>query len=278
MKLEIRYAKHPEDTKKCDTSELRKHYLIEKIFEEDEINLIYTHHDRMIIGGVMPINKDIVLSECKELHANYFLERREVGIINIGGTGEIIADGISYEMNTKDGIYIGKDTKSITFKSKNLEKPAKYYLVSSPAHVKYETVKITFADANPMKAGSLETSNARTINKYVDPTVCKSCQLLMGMTELEVGSVWNTMPCHTHDRRMESYFYFNMDKDTRVFHLLGEPSETRHIVMENEQATISPSWSIHSGVGTGSYTFIWAMAGENQDYSDMDLIKMENLK
>lgn len=278
MKLEVRYASHPEDTKKYTTEELRKHYLIEKTFEKDEALLVYSHHDRLISGGVMPVSKEVVIEECKEIASKYFLERREMGLINVGGKGSIEIDGTVYELETKDGMYIGKENKRLVFKSFDSNNPAKFYIVSAPAHKKYPTVKVEYSKANPFKAGSLETSNARTINKYVDPSVCQSCQLLMGMTELEVGSVWNTMPCHTHDRRMEAYFYFNMAEDTRVFHLLGKPEETRHLVMKNEQGTLSPSWSIHSGVGTGSYTFIWSMAGENQDYADMDLIKMEELR
>lgn len=278
MKIEIRYASHPDETKKYTTEELRKHYLIEKTFEEDEALLVYTHHDRMVTGGVMPVSKTVVIEECKPLNSKYFLERRELGVINVGGDGKIVIDGREYTMNTKDGLYVGRGAQKLEFISNSKENPAKFYLVSAPAHTTYETVRIDYKSANPMKAGDAKSSNARTINKYVDPSVCKSCQLLMGMTELEPGSVWNTMPCHTHDRRMETYFYFNMDKDTRVFHFLGEPSETRHLVMKNEQCTISPSWSIHSGVGTGSYTFIWSMAGENQDYADMDLIKMEDLR
>lgn len=278
MKIEVRYAVHPDDMKRYTTEEMRKHFLIEKVFIEDEINMVYSHHDRMITGGVMPVNEELVLGEVKEIASKYFLERREMGLINVGGKGSIIVDGVKYEMNNKDGIYIGKGNKEIKFISDDKNNPAKFYLVSAPAHKEYPIVKVDIATANPFKTGTMENSNARTIYKYIDPSVCSSCQLLMGMTILEPGCVWNTMPAHTHDRRMETYFYFNMEDSTRVFHYLGKPEETRHLVMSNEQATISPSWSIHSGSGTGSYTFIWTMAGENQDYSDMDLITMDQLK
>lgn len=278
MKIDVRYEVHPEDMKKYDTNELREKFLIENIFIEDEINLIYSHYDRMVSGGIYPVNKSLFISELKEFGTEYFLERREMGIINVGGKGQIIIDDTVYEMNKKDGIYIGKENKKIEFKSLDKDNPSKYYLISAPAHKKYPIIKIDITETTPLKLGSIETSNKRTIYKYIDPSVCQSCQLLMGMTELEDGSVWNTMPAHTHDRRMELYFYFDMEKDTRVFHFMGREDETRHIVMKNEQSTISPPWSIHCGVGTGSYTFIWSMAGENQNYSDMDLITMDKLK
>lgn len=278
MKIQVRYSNHPEDVKHYTTKELREHFLMEEVFQNDEVNMLYSHNDRMIIGGIKPVKETLVLGEVKEIASKYFLERRELGLINVGGKGKIVVDGVEYEMNEKDGIYIGKGKKELKFSSLDPSNPAKFYFNSAPAHKEFETVKVDIDKANPVKLGSLETSNARTIYKYVDPSVCNSCQLLMGMTILEPGSVWNTMPAHTHDRRMETYFYFNMAEDTRVFHYLGQPEETRHLVMKNEQATISPSWSIHAGSGTGSYTFIWCMAGENQDYGDMDLIKMNELK
>ena len=278
MKLDIRYANHPEDSKYYTTEELRGHYLMETVFIADEVNLIYSHVDRVIAGGIMPVKTEVKLEGCKELGSEFFLERRELGLINIGGSGKIVLDGVEYKMAPKDGLYVGMGVKEITFISDSAENPAKYYINSAPAHVAYPTVKIDIANANAVHLGDLENSNKRTIFQYVHPAVCKSCQLLMGMTVLDPNNMWNPMPTHTHERRMEVYFYFNMDENTRVFHLMGQPQETRHIVMANEQAVISPSWSIHSGVGTKNYTFIWGMAGENQTFTDMDHIAMDQLR
>ena len=276
--MEIRYANHPEDSKKYNTGELRDHYLVEKVFEANEVKLTYSHVDRIIFGGAMPVDKELTLEAGKEMGVEYFLERREMGIINIGGEGTVTLDGIEYELNSKDGLYIGMGTKEIKFATKNAENPAKFYINSVPAHHSYETVKININEANPVKLGDNATLNKRTIYQYVHPNVCKSCQLLMGLTMLEPSNAWNTMPCHTHERRMEVYFYFDMVEDTRVFHLMGEVDETRHLVVKNEEAIISPSWSIHSGVGTSNYTFIWGMCGENQTFNDMDAVSMANLK
>ncbi|MGL4538693.1 MAG: 5-dehydro-4-deoxy-D-glucuronate isomerase [Cetobacterium sp.] len=278
MRLDTRYANHPEDSKHYTTEELRKHYLMETVFVADEVNLMYSHVDRVIAGGVMPVETEVKLEGCKELGSEFFLERRELGLINIGGSGKVVLDGVEYKMASKDGLYVGMGVKEITFISDSAENPAKYYVNSAPAHVAYPTVKIDIANANAVHLGDLENSNKRTIFQYVHPAVCKSCQLLMGMTVLDPNNMWNTMPTHTHERRMEVYFYFNMDENTRVFHLMGQPHETRHIVMANEQAVISPSWSIHSGVGTKNYTFIWGMAGENQTFTDMDHIAMGQLR
>ena len=278
MRLDTRYANHPEDSKHYTTEELRKHYLMETVFVADEVNLMYSHVDRVIAGGVMPVETEVKLEGCKELGSEFFLERRELGLINIGGSGKIVLDGVEYKMAPKDGLYVGMGVKEITFISDSAENPAKYYVNSAPAHVAYPTVKIDIANANAVHLGDLENSNKRTIFQYVHPAVCKSCQLLMGMTVLDPNNMWNTMPTHTHERRMEVYFYFNMDENTRVFHLMGQPQETRHIVMVNEQAVISPSWSIHSGVGTKNYTFIWGMAGENQTFTDMDHVAMDQLR
>ena len=278
MRLDTRYANHPEDSKHYTTEELRKHYLMETVFVADEVNLMYSHVDRVIAGGIMPVETEVKLEGCKELGSEFFLERRELGLINIGGSGKIVLDGVEYKMASKDGLYVGMGVKEITFISDSAENPAKYYVNSAPAHVAYPTVKIDIANANAVHLGDLENSNKRTIFQYVHPAVCKSCQLLMGMTVLDPNNMWNTMPTHTHERRMEVYFYFNMDENTRVFHLMGQPHETRHIVMANEQAVISPSWSIHSGVGTKNYTFIWGMAGENQTFTDMDHIAMDQLR
>ncbi len=278
MKLDIRYANHPEDSKHYTTEELRKHYLIETVFVKDEVNLVYSHVDRVIAGGIMPVDSCVSLEGCKELGSNFFLERRELGIINIGGNGKVVIDGVEFSLNTKDGLYVGMGSKELTFSSECKENPAKFYINSAPAHAAYPIVKIEIANANAVTLGDLKNSNKRTIYQYVHPAVCKSCQLVMGMTVLEPNNMWNTMPCHTHERRMEVYLYFDMKNESKVFHMMGEANETRHIVMDNEQAVISPSWSIHSGVGTRNYTFIWGMAGENQTFTDMDHIAMKDLK
>ncbi|CAG7840259.1 4-deoxy-L-threo-5-hexosulose-uronate ketol-isomerase 1 [Clostridium haemolyticum] len=276
--MDIRYANHPEDSKKYTTEELRKYYHVENIFKKDEISLTYSHVDRIVFGGAMPRDGELSLTAGKEMGVDFFLQRREMGVINVGGEGSIILDGSEYEMKKRDGLYIGMGIKEVKFKSKDKSNPAKFYINSVPAHRSYPIAKIDIENANPVQCGEQENVNKRTIYQYVHPSVCESCQLLMGMTVLEPGNVWNTMPCHTHERRMEVYFYFDMDEDTRVFHLMGEPQETRHIVMKNEEAIISPSWSIHSGVGTASYTFIWGMCGENQTFDDMDHVKMQDLK
>ena len=273
-----RYANHPIDSKSYDTKQLREHYLVEEVFIDDKIELTYSHVDRIIFGGIKPVKESLKLEAGKSMGVDYFLERREMGVINIGGEGIVLIDGEEFTLNNKDGLYIGKGNKDIIFKSLNQSNPAKFYINSVPAHKEYKTVKIDIEKANPVKMGDNSTLNKRTIYQYVHPNVCESCQLLMGLTILEPGSAWNTMPCHTHERRMEVYFYFDMQEDTRVIHLMGEPTETRHLIVKNEQAIISPSWSIHSGVGTSNYTFIWGMCGENQTFTDMDHIDMETLR
>lgn len=278
MTLDIRYANHPEDSKHYTTEELRKHYLIDKVFVKDEIALTYSHQDRMIAGGAMPVDKELSLGSTKELGTEFFLERREMGIINVGGKGTVVLDGKEYALDFKDGIYIGMGTKEIVFKSDDKSKPAKFYINSCPAHKTYPTVYITKDMAVHRPLGTAENMNKRVVNQYVNPAVCESCQLAMGMTELAVGSSWNTMPSHTHERRMEVYFYFELPDDNVVFHMMGQPQETRHIILHNEQAVISPSWSIHSGTATSNYTFIWGMCGENQTYDDMDNIGNFDLK
>ena len=278
MRLDVRYANHPEDSKHYTTEELRKHYLIEKVFIEDEVNLVYSHVDRVIAGGITPVKKALKLEGCKELGSEYFLERRELGVINIGGDGKVVIDEVEYEVKSREGLYVGMGSKELVFTSENEKNPAKFYINSSPAHKTYPTVMINLEKANKVHLGDLANSNKRTIYQYVHPAVCQSCQLVMGMTMLEPNNMWNTMPCHTHERRMEVYLYFDMTDDNKVFHLMGEPNETRHIVMGNEQAVISPSWSIHSGVGTKNYTFIWGMAGENQTFTDMDHVAMDDLR
>ena len=287
--MELRTAVSPKDVKHYTTDRLREEFLIQNLFTPDEIKLIYSHIDRIITGAATPVNEVFKLTAGDELRAEYFLQRREMGVINIGGDGIITIDGREYEVAHKQGMYIGKGAKDITFASKNPEQPAKFYLNSAPAHKTYPTVLIKpegtpeegvviVKDENKVELGSLEEANHRTICKYILPGQVESCQLEMGMTKLEPGSVWNTMPCHTHDRRMEVYLYFDIPEDAFVMHFMGEPTETRHIVMRNEEAVISPSWSIHSGCGSQAYTFIWGMVGENQDFDDMDGIANQDLK
>jgi len=276
--MDVRYSSHYEDVKKYDTSNLRRNFLIEDLFVRDEIKMVYSHIDRIIISGAVPTYKPLLLKASKELGCEYFLERREMGVINIGGPGIVTLDGEKYELNSRDGLYAGMGIKEVSFESLSADNPAKFYINSGTAHKSYPTVKIDLEKANKVKAGSDEECNKRTINQYVHPAVCESCQLVMGMTILEPGSIWNTMPCHTHDRRMEVYLYFDMDPDSVVFHFMGTPQETRHIVIKNDQAVISPSWSIHSGVGTKNYTFIWGMVGENQTFTDMDTVLTNSIK
>ena len=278
MKLELRYSEHPADMKKYDTATMREHYLFDRVFIKGEISLCYTHVDRVVFGGVYPSGQQLRLEGGKDFGSGVFLDWRELGIICIAGNGAIFADGTEYKMKKGDGLYIGKGVKDVQFAGGDKTNAPKFYLASAPAHTSYPAVFIPIEKANPRKLGEKATVNVRTIYQYVHPAVCQSCQLVMGMTILEEGSVWNTMPCHTHERRMEVYVYFDMPKDGIVFHMHGAPDETRHIVMRNEQAVISPSWSIHSGVGTASYTFIWAMAGENQTFDDMDNVPMGAIK
>ncbi|KOF10286.1 5-keto-4-deoxyuronate isomerase [Planococcus glaciei] len=276
--MKILYAHHPEDFKKYDTEKIRDQFLMEKVFSPNQVELTYSHVDRIIYGGAMPVEKALTLDAGKELAAEYFLQRREMGVINIGGPGKVTLDGEAYALGTKDGIYIGKGTKDISFESNDSANPAKFYINSCPAHKTYPTVKVGLDQAIARPMGQDASMNKRTIYQLIHPDVLDSCQLSMGVTVLEEGSGWNTMPCHTHERRMEVYLYFDMKEDTRVFHLMGQPNETRHIVMSNEQAALSPSWSIHSGTGTSNYTFIWGMCGENQDFDDMDHVAMKDLR
>lgn len=278
QEMETRYTHSPEDIRHYSTEQLRKEFLVEKIFVPGKIQLTYTHNDRMIFGGVTPTDAPLEIILNKELGVDYFLERRELGIINIGGAGKIKIDGQVETMQKQDGFYIGKGTKEVIFTSEDAADPAKFYVVSTPAHHKYPNVKIGIEQITPRVTGEPLTLNQRQIFQYIHPNQCESCQLQMGYTILKPGSSWNTMPCHTHERRMETYLYFDMDPDTRVVHLMGKPDETKHLFISNEQAAISPSWSIHSGVGTSDYTFIWAMCGENITYDDMDMIPMQELK
>ncbi|WP_088042579.1 5-dehydro-4-deoxy-D-glucuronate isomerase [Bacillus sp. EAC] len=276
--MKTRYAIHPEDMKKYTTEDLRREFLVETLFEPGQVHLTYTHNDRMIFGGVTPAEDELAIKLDKDLGVEYFLERRELGIINVGGDGSVILDGAEYDMKARDGLYVGKGTREVSFLSKDAGNPAKFYLNSTPAHHTYPTVKIDINEIVPLETGESGTLNERKIYQYVHPNVCESCQLQMGLTILSPGSVWNTMPCHTHERRMEVYLYFDMEPETRVFHFMGKPDETRHLILKNEQAVISPSWSIHTGTATSNYTFIWGMCGENITYTDMDFVKMEDLK
>ena len=257
---------------------LRKNFLMESLFEADAVKLTLSHFDRYITGGVMPVNEAVELSNPENLKAAYFLERRELGIINVGAKGKVVADGVSYELEFKEALYLGKGTKAVSFASEDQNNPAKFYINSAPAHHTYPNKKVSKADAEIVELGTPETANHRVINKLLVNSVLPTCQLQMGMTELKSGSVWNTMPAHTHDRRMEVYFYFEVPQGQSVCHFMGEPQETRHVWMQNEQAVISPNWSIHSGAGTSNYTFIWGMAGENLDYGDMDHCAINDLK
>jgi 4-deoxy-L-threo-5-hexosulose-uronate ketol-isomerase len=261
-----------------DTEELRKNFLIEDLMVNDEIKLVYSHYDRVIIGGAKPVSKTLTLETHPELRADYFLERRELGIINIGGNGIVEADGQAYNLSKLDCVYVGKGVKQVTFKSEGSGSPAIFYLLSAPAHASYPSTKLTKEEATPSTIGDPSTSNRRTIYKYIHAEGIKSSQLVMGLTVLEKGSVWNTMPCHTHTRRMEAYFYFDVPEGQVVFHYMGEPQQTRHLVLRNNAAIISPPWSIHSGCGTANYGFIWGMAGENYNYTDMDLVAIPEIR
>lgn len=279
QEMETRYTHSPEDIRHYSTEQLRNEFLVEKVFVPGKISLTYTHNDRMIFGGVTPTTHPLEIKLDKELGVTYFLERRELGVINIGGPGFIEINGEKEEMKKQDGYYIGKETEHVVFSSVDPENPAKFYISSVPAHHKYPNVKISIDQVKPMETGEGVTLNERKIYQYIHPNVCESCQLQMGYTILEPGSSWNTMPCHTHERRMEVYVYFDYaNEDTRVFHMMGKPDETKHLVVDNEQAVISPSWSIHSGVGTSNYSFIWAMCGENITYTDIDMVSMDQLK
>ena len=275
--MEIRYAHHPEDFKSYTTEKMRQEFLIPAVMVPGSIQLVYSHVDRIIAGGAVPV-KPLELTAGKEMGVSFFLERRELGIINVGPRGTVTLDGVDYVLDKTDGLYVGMGVKEIRFSSADPANPACFYLNSTPAHHAYPTTKILRTDISPVALGSNLQGNERKIFKYIHPQGAKSCQLVMGLTELAPGSMWNTMPTHTHERRMEVYFYFDLPQDAAIFHIMGQPQETRHIVIRNQQAVISPSWSIHSGVGTVNYTFIWGMAGENQTFDDMDHVPMGNLK
>jgi 4-deoxy-L-threo-5-hexosulose-uronate ketol-isomerase len=264
--------------KKMDTAQLRENFLLPGLFVPGQANFVYTHYDRMIAGGVVPSGSPVSPANYEQLKSSFFLERREMGIINIGGPGTISADGTNYELEKLDCLYLGRGTKEIAFSSKNAAQSARFFILSAPAHATFPNTLMKCSGATPAQMGSPETCNERTIYKYIHEDGIKSCQLVMGLTILKQGSVWNTMPAHTHNRRMEAYLYFDVKEDQRVFHFMGEPGETRHLLIANEDAVVSPPWSIHSGCGTSSYSFIWGMAGENQSFADMDAIAIKDLK
>ncbi len=280
--MDIRYSTGKEPFKRMTTEELREEFLIQNIYMKDDVSAVYSHIDRIVTMGAMPVSQEVRIDkniDCwKNFGVHYFLERRELGIINIGSSGAVKADGTVYKMDHFDGLYLPMGTKEISFVSDKADEPAKFYMCSAPAHRPYPAKLIPLAEAKHVHLGSQATSNERTINQYIHPDVLDTCQLSMGLTHLETGSVWNTMPAHTHERRMEVYFYFDIPQDNVVFHLMGEPQQTRHVVMHNDEAVLNPSWSIHSGCGTSNYTFIWSMCGENRAYDDQDWIKTEDLR
>ena len=273
LNVQTRHAIHADHVKQMSTDELRKHFLVSGMFKAGEINLTYTHYDRMVLGGAVPAADELVLDKVDETRTSTFLERREMAVVNIGTAGTVSASGETWTLNKGDVLYLGKGAGSVSFAG-----GGRFYIASSPAHKEFPARLITVEESAEVKLGDVSTSNKRTINQFVHPLVMESCQLVLGYTSLEDGSVWNTMPCHQHDRRMEAYLYFDMDEESRVVHLMGEPKETRHLVIANEEAAVSPPWSIHSGVGTGAYTFIWAMAGDNVDYADMEFIQPGDLR
>ncbi|MCI8623202.1 MAG: 5-dehydro-4-deoxy-D-glucuronate isomerase [Provencibacterium sp.] len=280
--MDIRYSVNQRDFKRYTTQEMRDEFLIQNLYAPNEVHAVYSHVDRMVTLGCMPTTETVSIEkgmDCwKNFGTHYFLERRELGMFNIGGPGLVKADGVEYHLGNGDCLYVAKETKEVLFSSDSAQAPAKFYMVSAPAHRVCKTTLIPMEKANKRPLGALETSNKRVINQFIHPDVLDTCQLSMGMTCLEAGSVWNTMPAHTHERRMEVYMYFGLSEDNVVFHMMGEGDETRHIVMHNEEAVISPSWSIHAGAGTSNYTFIWAMGGENQAFDDMDNIPVNELR
>ena len=270
--MQVRYQQSPEAVRSMNTAKLREHFLIQNLMQKNKVTWIYTHYDRVMVGGVKPVSKKVLLQSSDQLKADYFLERRELGIINVGSKGVVTVDGKKYVLDSLDCIYIGLGSKKVVLESNTTKNPAAFYMVSTPAHHRYPTRLVRLANALPTPMGNVENSNERIIYKYIHDKGIKSCQLVMGLTLLKSGSVWNSFPPHTHDRRTEIYFYFNLQANSQVYHIMGEPQETRHLVISNEQAVISPSWSMHYGCGTSSYSFIWAMAGENQDFADMDQV------
>jgi len=277
INMETRQSSSSNEVKLMGTQELRNNFLIDELFRPDKVKMVYSHIDRIIVGGICPVEKPLRLEAGAELAAENFLDRRELGLFNVGGKGTVRVDGQEFSLENKDALYIGMGAREILFSSESPDNPARFYFNSATAHSCYPTVKISKNEAKALELGDVNTANKRTIYQFIHPDVLQSCQLCMGLTILETGSVWNTMPCHTHARRMEVYFYLDMEKESVVFHQMGEPQETRHIVIRNEEAVISPSWSIHSGVGTQNYSFIWGMVGENQTFTDMDAVQMDEL-
>jgi 4-deoxy-L-threo-5-hexosulose-uronate ketol-isomerase len=278
MTIEVRQVCHPEAVRHFGSAELRRHFLIERLFASGEITLTYSHIDRLVVGGAMPATKALVLESHKQIGSPNFLDRRELGVVNLGGAGRVHTDGQAHDLGPRDALYVAMGTKEVRFESADQNAPAKFYLVSTPAHARFETVKIGLDRARRVDLGDAANGNVRTIFQMIHPEVCRSAQLVLGMTQLKPGSMWNTMPAHVHDRRSEVYVYFDLPADARVFHFMGEPDETKHLVVGNEQAILSPGWSIHSGVGTSNYAFVWAMGGDNQDFSDMDMVPMSALR
>ena len=276
--METRQAVHPEQARHFDTDALRRHFLVQNLFETGKVNLVYSYYDRIIVGGAVPVKPLNLKVDEAIIGSRYLLERRELGAINIGAAGAVTVDGEEYPLEPRDGLYIGQGAREISFASRKPSEPARLYFLSAPAHRQHPTTRISIQESEPLRLGSDEQSNRRTIYKYIHPDGVKSCQLVMGLTILEPKNVWNTMPTHTHERRVEVYLYFDLPDEAVLFHLMGEPGETRHLVVRNEEAVLSPSWSIHSGVGTSNYTFIWGMAGENQVFSDMDAVAMNRLR
>jgi 4-deoxy-L-threo-5-hexosulose-uronate ketol-isomerase len=276
--MEVRFENSKKEVSRMTTDELRESFLVEQLMQADKITLVYSHYDRVIVGGVKPVNSAVALETNEELKAEYFLERRELGIINVGGSGVVVADGVTYDVDKMSCLYLGKGTKDVSFKSTDAANPAVYYLLSSPAHANYPNRLMTKEEAAPVQLGDITTSNKRTIYKYIHLEGIRSCQLVMGLTVLETGSVWNSVPPHTHTRRTEIYFYFDLPENQRLFHFMGEPQATKSLVMQNHDAVISPPWSVHFGCGTSNYAFIWGMAGENQVYSDMDPLAVTDVK
>jgi 4-deoxy-L-threo-5-hexosulose-uronate ketol-isomerase len=276
--MEIRFEHSKKEVSRMTTEELREAFLVEQLMQDDKLTKVYSHYDRVIVGGVKPVNSTVTLENHEELKAEFFLERRELGIINVGGRGVVVADGQTYELEKMSCLYLGKGTKDVSFKSTDAGTPAVYYLLSSPAHANYPNRLMTKEDAAPVQLGDASTSNKRTIYKYIHLDGIRSCQLVMGLTVLETGSVWNSVPPHTHTRRTEVYFYFDLPETQRLFHFMGEPQATKSLVIQNHDAVISPPWSVHFGCGTSNYAFIWGMAGENQVYSDMDPLAVVDVK
>jgi 4-deoxy-L-threo-5-hexosulose-uronate ketol-isomerase len=276
--MEVRFQIGPKETSQMNTQELRANFLMENLMKANSVELVYTHYDRVIIGGAVPVNGKLVLPNHPELRAEYFLERRELGVINVGGEGTVTVDGNAQTLTKLDCLYAGKGSREVVFESADPSNPAVFFLLSAPAHQTYPIQFLPKEEAAPTNLGAVETANERTVYKYIHAEGLKSCQLVMGLTVLKTGSVWNTIPSHTHTRRMEAYFYFDVPENQRVFHFMGQPTETRHMLVANHQAIVSPSWSIHSGCGTSNYSFIWGMAGENYNYTDMDVVDIREMR